>query len=272
MVYDLQLYLANKKTRDFTGFHGFFGTLGMGRMAHRAQRPCGSVFKHFKQPKTFFWWIWSSQAQKFGSQFIPVLWHDMAMAAIFETKTDLRLGSLRGGDIAGGLSPRGRSLEAAWSGRTSAWLNGFSKQPNINCRGLNRGFSGKIHLEIGVWMGTASTFQHPMFDYWMVDPAFQVWKPSGNRNPRNPTILLVVRLGIHLGTPRALCNHWAWVNLLLQHGNGWAPRMTRLQEWDFTCFAIWVPSSSLQTKTKKISASPKSPKKKLGRCELNNFQ
>ena len=84
--------------------------------------------------------------------------------------------------------------------------------------------------------------------------------------------VLVVRLGIHLGTPRALCNHWAWVNLLLQHGNGWAPRMTRLQEWDFTCFAIWVPSSSLQTKTKKISASPKNPKKKLGRCELNHFQ
>ena len=81
--------------------------------------------------------------------------------------------------------------------------------------GINRGLSGKIHLEIlglNGNTGTASTFQHPIFDYWMVDPAFQAWKPSGNRNPRNPTILLV-RLGIHIGTPRALCNHWVWVNL-----------------------------------------------------------
>ena len=28
MVYDLQLYLANKKTRDFTGFHGFLEPWG----------------------------------------------------------------------------------------------------------------------------------------------------------------------------------------------------------------------------------------------------
>ena len=77
----------------------------------------------------------------------------MAMAAIFETKSLATSdpGSLRGGDIAGGLSPRGRSLEAG-----AEHPPGFSKQafyPVVICYIANWKdppiLNGKIHYFYG---------------------------------------------------------------------------------------------------------------------------